>query len=70
MSDAAQALLWTFILIFGVLFCLALSKAGVAATYVRDLLHVGAGSWVFGLPYWTCCCTAQAGTLPGTVAWI
>jgi len=68
MSDGAQALLWTFILIFGVLFCVALSKAGVAATYVRDLLHVGAGSWVFGLPYWHSATVPVAISVVATVA--
>lgn len=68
MSDASQALLWTFILIFGVLFCVVLRKAGVATTYVRDLLHVSAVSWVFGLPYWHSAEVPVAITVIATVA--
>jgi len=68
MSDGAQALLWTFILIFGVLFCVVLRKAGMAATYIRDLLHVSAGSWVFGLPYWHSAEVPVAITVIATVA--
>jgi dolichol kinase len=52
MADAAQAALWTAILIFGLLVCLELHKAGLATTHVRDLLHVGSGAWVFGWPFW------------------
>ncbi len=52
MVDGFQAALWTGILIFGLLVCLALHKAGLATTYVRDLLHVGGGAWVFGWPFW------------------
>lgn len=68
MSDATQALLWTSILIFGVLFCVVLRQAGVPTTYVRDVLHVGAGSWVFGLPHWHSAVLPVAISAAATVA--
>ena len=68
MSDGSQALLWTSILILGVLFCVVLRKAGLAATYVRDLLHVAAGSWVFGWPYWHSTAVPVAITVVATLA--
>ncbi len=68
MSDGCQALLWTTFLISGVFFCVVLRKAGVAATYLRDLLHVGAGSWVFGFPYWHSAAVPVAITVVATVA--
>jgi dolichol kinase len=52
MGDGFQALAWVGILIFGLSVCVALRKAGLPATHVRDLLHVGAGCWVFGWPWW------------------
>lgn len=33
-------------------FAIALRAFGIAATYVRDFLHIGAGIWVIGWPYW------------------
>ena len=32
--------------------CMLLHRLGVATTYLRDLLHVGAGVWVLGWPLW------------------
>src|SRR5258707_7169787 len=32
--------------------CVQLRRWGVPTTYVRDLLHVGAGVWVLGWPFW------------------
>jgi len=38
----------------GLVGCVALMRLGVATTYVRDLLHVGAGVvWVMTWPWWT-----------------
>lgn len=51
-SDLAQLGVWLGILAAGLLVCVALRRAGLATTYVRDLLHVGAGVWVFGLRLW------------------
>ena len=52
MSDAVQAALWVSLLAVGVGACVALRKLGVPSTYVRDVLHVGAGAWVLGWPAW------------------
>jgi phytol kinase len=51
-SDTGQAAIWAAILAGGLVICILLHKAGVPMTHVRDLLHVGAGSWVFGWPFW------------------
>src|SRR5258707_14528854 len=32
--------------------CVQLRRWGVPTTHVRDLLHVGAGVWVLGWPFW------------------
>jgi dolichol kinase len=52
MTDAALTLVWLAILGAGVGLCMLLHRRGVAATSVRDLLHVGAGVWVLGWPFW------------------
>ena len=48
MSDGLRLLLWMGILGGGLGLCVALKRAGVRTTYVRDLLHLGAGVWVLG----------------------
>lgn len=50
--DLALAGLWLLILIAGAGVCAWLYRRGLPRTYVRDLLHVGAGCWVFGWPGW------------------
>jgi dolichol kinase len=52
MADAGLAALWVFILLGGILFAAGLHKFGLAPTHVRDVLHVGAGIWPLGWPYW------------------
>ena len=52
MTDVAQAALWLGVLTLGLLFCVLLHRLGVPTTYVRDLLHVGAGIWPLGWPFW------------------
>lgn len=52
MSDGLHAALWLALLGGGGLACVVLHRLGVARTHVRDLLHVGAGVWVLGLPRW------------------
>lgn len=52
MTDAVRALIWLGVLALGLAACVGLHRAGVARTHVRDLLHVGAGVWVLGWPYW------------------
>jgi dolichol kinase len=51
-SDVAQLAAWLAILGGGLACCVLLHRVGVATTYVRDLLHVGAGVWVVGWPFW------------------
>jgi dolichol kinase len=53
MNDAAQLTGWLIILVFGLLVCVVLRRRGVPITWVRDLLHLGAGVWVFGWPFWS-----------------
>ena len=52
MSDLGATALWLVVLGGGLAACVALRALGVAATYVRDLLHVGTGVWVLGWPGW------------------
>jgi dolichol kinase len=52
MVDAGLAALWVAILLGGLLAAAGLRKLGLAATHVRDVLHVGAGVWPLGWPYW------------------
>jgi phytol kinase len=53
MNDAVFALVWIGVLTLGVTGCVLLHRWGLATTYVRDLLHVGTGIWVFGWPLWS-----------------
>lgn len=52
MTDALQLVAWLGALAAGVAGCIAIRALGVAATYVRDVLHIGAGVWVLGWPHW------------------
>jgi len=52
MTDLAFGATWLAILACGLAACIALHALGLASTYVRDLLHVGAGVWVLGWPGW------------------
>lgn len=52
MSDLLLALLWTFLVTAGLAGAVVLRRRGVAEARIRDLLHVGAGVWVFGWPAW------------------
>lgn len=52
MTDAAQAALWLGVLCLGWVFCIAIRRLGVPTTHVRDVLHVGAGVWPLGWPFW------------------
>lgn len=52
MSDGLQAVAWVLALGLGLASCIQLRRCGVPTTYVRDLLHVGAGVWVLGWPFW------------------
>ncbi len=52
MKDLYLTLLWAGVLCGGALFCVFVRRRGLRTTYVRDLLHIGTGLWVFGLPFW------------------
>jgi dolichol kinase len=53
MHDLAVAALWAALLAGGLGACVLLFRVGMPRTYVRDLLHIGAGSWVLGWPGWS-----------------
>ncbi len=53
MSDIYLLILWASVLSGGVLFCVFTKSKGLKTTYVRDLLHIGTGLWVLGLPFWS-----------------
>ncbi len=50
MSDWTLALIATAVLVLGLGGCAVLHRLGLASTYVRDLLHIGTGAWVFSWP--------------------
>ena len=43
---------WVGLLAAAGAFCIGARRAGVSLTYLRDLVHVGAGLWVLGWPLW------------------
>jgi dolichol kinase len=63
-SDAAQAVLWVSLLAGALGACVVLRRGGVPTTYVRDLLHVGAGAWVVGWPAW------NGWLVPSAITWV
>jgi len=52
MSDAELATLWLAILFGGLCIAGGLGQVGLPRTHVRDLIHVGAGMWPLGWPFW------------------
>ena len=52
MTDLTLALLWTGVLAAGLALTLLASARGLPASHARDLLHIGAGVWVLGWPWW------------------
>jgi phytol kinase len=52
MTDLGMVLMWSGVLAASFASALALRALGLATTYVRDLLHIGAGVWVLGWPMW------------------
>ena len=58
MTDLALGGLWLGVLGAGIAGCVILHALGLASTYVRDILHIGAGVWIFGWPLW------HGGTIP------
>lgn len=52
MTDLLQVAAWFGVFAVGITGCVVVRALGLAATYVRDLLHVGAAVWIIGWPYW------------------
>ena len=52
MIDLALTLGWLVVLAGAVVVVITLQARGVRSTYLRDLLHIGAGVWVLGWPLW------------------
>ncbi len=52
MHDGLLVLAWSAVFAGGLGFCLSLARRGLPRTYVRDVLHVGAGVWPLGWPAW------------------
>ena len=52
LSDPVLAALWLAVLALGLVATVLARRLGLAATHARDILHVGAGVWVLGWPYW------------------
>jgi dolichol kinase len=50
--DGLLVLLWSAVFAGGLGVCLWLARRGVSRTYVRDVLHVGAGVWPLGWGAW------------------
>ncbi len=68
--DLGLAAAWLAVLAAGIAVGLLARARGLASTHVRDLLHVGTGVWVLGLPCWRAplvpiaiVCAALAGAL-------
>lgn len=52
MIDVGLLAAWVGLLAVAAGFCIAARRAGVESTYLRDLIHVGAGLWALGWPLW------------------
>ena len=52
MTDLALGGMWVGVLGAGLAACVIAHALGLASTYVRDALHVGAGVWIAGWPWW------------------
>ena len=52
MHDGLLVLVWSVVFAGGLGACLWLARWGLPRTYVRDLLHVGAGVWPLGWKAW------------------
>ena len=52
MHDGLLVLLWSAVFAGGLGVCLWLARRGLPRTYVRDVLHVGAGVWPLGWAAW------------------
>jgi dolichol kinase len=53
MTDLMWTGIWLGILGLGLGGCVIMRALGMPSTYVRDLLHVGAGTWIIGWRWWS-----------------
>jgi dolichol kinase len=53
MRDVALIAGWVGLLAAAAAFCIAARRSGADPTYLRDLIHVGAGAWALGWPLWS-----------------
>jgi len=51
-ADAVLSFLWVGILLSGLAAAAGLRRLGLSKTHVRDVVHVGAGVWPLGWPFW------------------
>jgi len=52
MTDLELGGIWLAVLAASLAGCVIVHGLGLASTYVRDALHVGAGIWIVSWPYW------------------
>lgn len=52
MADGALGAAWVCVFAGGLWACVTLHRMGLSTSRVRDVLHVGAGSWALGFPWW------------------
>lgn len=52
MTDPVLAAIWVIVLAVGIIAVARLRRLGLPPTHARDLVHVGAGVWVLGWPWW------------------
>ena len=63
MSDGRLCMEWVGILLGGLAIAAGLRSLGLSRTYVRDVLHVGAGIWPLGWLHW------HAALAPLAIVW-
>lgn len=66
-ADLVQGALWCGLLAALVIACVGLRAVGIGRTYVRDLLHVGAGVWILGWRAWRGAAVPMAITVAAVV---
>lgn len=52
MTDLVIGAMWLGVLVASLGACIIAHGLGLASTYIRDALHIGAGIWVIGWGYW------------------
>lgn len=72
MTDLAIGATWLGVLAAAFAAAVAVRALGLASTYIRDLLHIGAGVWVIGWPWWHGAAVpiAIVATVAVAIAWV